>query len=264
LLAQVISLEMLALFHVGARISRLANRVLGVANLAFQPEVTRMDAEGRDTSVVRPTWIFLKFNTVVAVLMTFTIVLFAPEIITVVASGRYTGAVPLLYLLAASLPLTTMTAPVTTVMKARDQVKEALVCDLSWAVVYVLLILVLSPRIGLVGVGSAQLLACLTQLLLALRLSRLPLPARSIVAIVFKLIATSAAAFVPVALFDAFYGGGMLTSVGVKLVLFIFGCAALRWLLGVVNVFDAGEKSALNDLLEQRRMGLVGRLIGIT
>ena len=44
LVAQVLSLEMLALFHIAARVSRLANRLLGVPNLAFQPEVTRLDA----------------------------------------------------------------------------------------------------------------------------------------------------------------------------------------------------------------------------
>jgi hypothetical protein len=112
-------------------------------------------------------------------------------------------------------------------------------------------------------VGYAQLLACLAQLLLALRLSRLPLGAGSIARLVSKLIAAAAAAFAPVVFFDALYGGGMLTSVGVKLVLFLGGCAVFRWLLGVFGVFDAGEKSALNDLLERRRMGLVGRLIGI-
>ncbi|MEJ2722139.1 MAG: lipopolysaccharide biosynthesis protein, partial [bacterium] len=139
LLAQVISLEMLAVFHVGARINRLANRVLGVANLAFQPEVTRLDAEGRQASVVRPTWIFLKFNTAIAVLMMTAVIVFAGEIITVVSSVRYAGAIPLLVILALSLPLTTMTAPVTTVMKARDQVRGALVCDLAWALIYILL-----------------------------------------------------------------------------------------------------------------------------
>ncbi len=263
LLAQVISLEMLALFHVSARISRLANRVLGVANLAFQPEVTRLDAEGREASVVRPAWIFLKFNTTIAVLMTMGIVLFAREIITVVASARYVDAAPLLIILAVSLPLTTMTAPVTTVMKARDQVRGALVCDMSWTVIYVLLIFVLGPRIGLIGVGCAQLIACLAQLLLALRISRLPIDRRSVAGLALRLLVGAAAAFLPSILFDVFYNGGVLESAGIKLVLFVAGCVVFRWLIGVFRIFESDENAALNELLGRRRLTFIGRLIGI-
>ena len=60
LLAQVLSLELLALFHIGARIARLGHRVLGVSNLAFQPEITRISAEGREGEVEHVTRIFLE------------------------------------------------------------------------------------------------------------------------------------------------------------------------------------------------------------
>ncbi|UCH83431.1 MAG: lipopolysaccharide biosynthesis protein [Candidatus Latescibacterota bacterium] len=262
LLAQVISLELLALFHVGARISRLANRVLGVANLAFQPEVTRLDTEGRDASVLRSTWIFLKFNTTMAVLMTMAVVVFAGEIITIVSSHLYLDAVPLLVLLAASLPLTTMTAPLTTVMKARDQAREALVCDLSWAFVYVLLIVWLSPKIGLIGVGLAQVLACMAQLLLALRLSNLPVKLRSVGLLASRL-AVAVIAFVPPVLFGIFFDGGSSVSVGGKIVFFLVGCIVYRLLLDKLRVFDIDERSMLKDLLERRRLGFVSRLVGV-
>ncbi|UCG52875.1 MAG: lipopolysaccharide biosynthesis protein [Candidatus Latescibacterota bacterium] len=262
ILVQVVSLELLALFHIGSRISRLANRLIGVANLAFQPEVTRLDVEGRDQSVIQSTWIFLKFNSVIGLLMTMALIVFSGEIIVLVASEQYLPAIPLLVLLAVSLPLTSMTAPLTTVMKARDQVRGALLCDLGWAVSYVSLILVLSPPFGLVGVGSAQLVACLAQLLLALKVSNLPIDARSVGLLVSKLIAAGAVAFMPSVLFGIWVNGRDAGSIGVKLVLFVAGCLVLRWILRVVGLFAADEALMLRQLFERRRIGCFVKLIG--
>ena len=46
ILAQVLTLEVLALFDVGVRPIRLANRLLCISNVAFQPEVTRWLVRG--------------------------------------------------------------------------------------------------------------------------------------------------------------------------------------------------------------------------
>ena len=46
-LSNVLALEALSLFHVASRIARLANRFIAIPVLAFQPEVTRVDSEGR-------------------------------------------------------------------------------------------------------------------------------------------------------------------------------------------------------------------------
>jgi O-antigen/teichoic acid export membrane protein len=259
LLAQVISLELLALFHIGSRVARLANRVLGVANLAFQPEVTRLDTEGRNERVLQSTMIFLKFNTTVAVLMAAAIIVFADEILVVIASGDYLSAAPLLMILAASLPLTTMTAPITSVMKAVDQVRDALICDLAWAGAYIVLMLVLAPMIGIVGVGLAQLAACLAQLLLALFLSRLPINGRRLVSFALRLGALSAVSFAPSALAGRTLGLPPAATV----VFFMLGVFVFRWGLGRLGVYTAGEREALVALLEDRRLSSVGRIIGL-
>jgi O-antigen/teichoic acid export membrane protein len=263
LLAQVISLELLALFHIGSRVGRLANRLLGVANIAFQPEVTRLDTEGREETVVRSTRIFLKFNSAIAVFVTAFIVIFAREIIVLVSSDGYTGAVPLLVILAVSFPLTTMTAPITSVMKALDQIREALLCDLAWAVAYVVLIVALAPPLGLVGVGLAHLCACVAQLLLAVRISKLPLASRYVFGLGARLFAAGLVSFVPVLLIDAVIETSSIWFSGLEVLLFVSGALVFRRMLRALNVFDPNERSTLADLLEARRLGIIGRLIGV-
>lgn len=265
LLAQILSLELLAAFHVGARVGRLANRLLGVANLAFQPEVTRLDAEGRRGRVAESTRIFLKFNTIVSVWMAAALVVFAREVIVVVASGAYTTAVPLLVLFALSLPFSTMTAPLTSVMKAVDQVRGALWCDLGWALCYVGFIFALASPLGLYGVGIAQLLACAVQLALALALSRLPGAAGEVAGLAWKLLVAGAAAFLPVWIVGAVLSGSPAAVViAAKAAAFVAGSAVFRFMVRFLRVLRDDERGVVFSMLESRRMGFVGGLVGIS
>jgi O-antigen/teichoic acid export membrane protein len=265
LLAQILSLELLAAFHVGARVGRLANRLLGVANLAFQPEVTRLDAEGRRTRVAESTRIFLKFNTIVSVWMAAALIMFAREVIVVVASAEYAAAVPLLVLFALSLPFSTMTAPLTSVMKAVDQVGGALWCDLGWAVCYVGLIFALASPLGLYGVGIAQLLACAVQLALALALSRLPGAAGEAAGLAWKLLVAGAAAFVPVWFVGSVLSGSpAAVVVAAKAAAFVAGSAVFRFMVRFLRVLGDDERGVVFSMLESRRMGFVGALVGVS
>jgi O-antigen/teichoic acid export membrane protein len=170
-LSNVLALEALSLFHVASRIARLANRFIAIPVLAFQPEVTRVDSEGRAVVVAASTRAFFKASVAAAVFAAAGIALYAPDLIALVASGEYLGARTTLYLLAASIPLTAMTAPLTAVMKALDGVRAALYCDLAWAVVYLVLLVALASPLGVAGAGVAQLAACSVQLALAARLA---------------------------------------------------------------------------------------------
>jgi O-antigen/teichoic acid export membrane protein len=264
LLAQILSLELLAAFHVGARVGRLANRLLGVANLAFQPEVTRLDAEGRQARVAESARVFLKFNTILSVWMAAALIVFAREVIVVVASAEYASAVPLLALLALSLPLSTMTAPLTSVMKAVDQVRGALWCDLGWAVCYVGSIFALAPPLGLSGVGLAQVIACAAQLALALGLSRLPGVPGEAAGLAWKLLAAGAVSFVPVWMIGAALSGApAVAAVAAKTAAFAAGSVLFRFMVRFLRVLRDDERAAVRSMLESRRMGFVGGLAGI-
>jgi O-antigen/teichoic acid export membrane protein len=171
-LSHVLALESLSLFHVASRIVRLANRFIAIPVLTFQPEVTRVAADGRHDVVRASTSAFFKANVMAAALASTAIFVFADHLIALASSAAFRGARATLLLLAASIPLSAMTAPLTGVMKALDGVKAAFYCDLAWAGVYIGLMLALTPRVGLEGAGVAQLSAAAVQLVLAARLAR--------------------------------------------------------------------------------------------
>lgn len=243
ILSSVLALELLSLFHVGSRILRLASRLMSIPVLAFQPEVSRLDAEGRGRDVEISTRIFLKFNIATSVFISTGLIVFAPDIIRLVANEAYLPARPLLVLLAVSLPLTAMTAPITAVMKALDQVRRAFYCDLAWVSIYVVALLLLGRRYGLVGAGLAHLSACAVQLVLADRLSRVRfarvIPSslgRSLVACAVAYAPTVAAGWIP---------ASHWVRLGTRLALLALGLWLFRRLALALGVLGTGERERL-------------------
>ncbi|MCZ6767566.1 MAG: oligosaccharide flippase family protein [bacterium] len=260
LLAHVLALETLALFHIAARVTRLANRMLSVPTIAFQPEVTRLDAEGR--SVEHMSRIFIKFNSMIAIWLTLPIVLFSREIIVMVASTEYIEASPVLVLLAVSLPLTTVTAPITSVMKATDQVRGALTCDLVWMLLYVGLILLLGTSFGLIGVGVAQLSASFGQLVVALRLSRLPFGFGFVGGLYARLVIAGGISVIPIIVVLAVGPEASSNAdLALRLTLFAAGSVAYRKLVQLFRVFTNDERDALLAMLRKHGAGVVGRIL---
>lgn len=202
-LSNALALESLSLFHVASRIARLANRFIAVPVLTFQPEVTRVHSEGRPEVVDLSTRAFFKASVVAAVFAAAAIAVYADELIALAANDAYLGARPTLWLLAASIPLSAMTAPLTAVMKALDGVRAAFACDLAWACVYLSLLLVLAGPLGVAGAGVAQLIACTVQLVFAARLARVKPPLIEATASFLKALVCGVAAFAPVAIVHA-------------------------------------------------------------
>ncbi len=170
-LSNVLALEVLSLFHVASRIVRLANRFIAVPVLTLQPEITRIRAEGRGGEVDIVTSAFFKASVMMGAFAAAAIAACANPLIMIASGREFLGAHTTLLLMAASIPLTAMTAPLTAVMKALDGVRAAFYCDLVWAAVYVGLMLVFASSLGLVGTGWAQLAASAAQFALALRLA---------------------------------------------------------------------------------------------
>ncbi len=205
-LASALTLELVGLFHVASRLLKLSNRFLSAGVLAFQPEVSRLTAETRTTEVAATTGTFLRLNVYLSTLFALAVILFAPELVNLVATSDYLGALSVLALLMASVPLTAATAPLTAVMKARDRVRLALVADLVWAVAFVIGLLVFCRWQGLVGAGYAQLVACGFQLLVAMGMSTTVIPAGNIVGCLSRVAFAVALALVPFAALALFAG----------------------------------------------------------
>ncbi len=259
LLSRVFALEILSQFHIGSRILRLANRFMSVPVLSFQPEVTRLDAEHRWEAIVSSTRVFLKFNAAVAWVVALTIWAFAPELVRLVSSDRYLAAVPLLRILVISIPLTAMTAPLTTVMKAGNRVRQALYCDLAWAVTYLSLMFVLGGVFGLVGVGFAQVAASLCQIFLATVLSRRLVPAGFVTACGVKSFVCGIA-FAPL-LVGAWILPISPTGFLVKSGLFLLALLVFRFLMRVTRVLTENEKTDLLGHLDKSVIGSIVRRV---
>jgi O-antigen/teichoic acid export membrane protein len=92
--------------------------------------------------------------------------------ITLISGPDYHGAYRLLLVLLPTVPAAAFIAPLTAAMKGLHYMKWAVVCDLSWMVVYFAGLFILVPRIGLTGTAVSQLAATALQALAAVLLSR--------------------------------------------------------------------------------------------
>jgi len=251
-LSNVLALESLSLFHVASRIVRLANRFIAIPVLTFQPELTRVQAEGRADVVVDSTRAFFKASVLVAAFAAVGIVVYADDLIALASNREFLGARTTLLLLAASIPLSAMTAPLTAAMKALDGVRAALYCDLVWAATYVGLMLVLAPRLGLEGAGVAQLAACVVQLALAARLTRLRPGARDALAAFARSLLAAAVALAPAAL-------AVLLHAPLAVRIGLGGVAPFAFVRVArsVHVLGAAERERLREVVARRRAGSV-------
>jgi len=149
-------------------------------------------------------------------------------------------------------------------MKAVDQVRGALWCDLGWALCYVALIFALAPGLGLYGVGLAQLLACAVQLVLAIALSKLPGAPGDVARLGWKLLLSGAAAFLPVWVVGAVLSGSpAAVVVAAKVAAFAAGSAVFRLMVRFLRVLGDDERGVVFSMLESRRLGFVGALVGV-
>lgn len=261
LIAYVLPLEVLALFHVAARITRTINRLLAATNTAFQPEVTRLLSGERHEEVPSVARLFLKLNVAIGVLAALCLGCFTRDVILLTTSVDYLGAAPLLVLLAVSIPVTTATAPLTTVMRASDQIHQVIRIDVGWAVVYLGLILTLSPPFGLIGAGTAYLVACLSQLALAMRWTVLPVGPRFVIDLFVRIISAAVIALLPLFAVMTFARSTDLWLLAVRLILFLLGALVTLRLLIPLGVFEAGERDYLVSLLRAAGVGWLARVI---
>lgn len=254
-LSNVLALEALSLFHVASRVSRLANRFIALPVLAFQPEVTRVASEGRADVVASSTRAFFKASVVASVFAAAAIAVYARDLILLASNGDFLGARPTLWLLAASIPLSAMTAPLTAVMKALDGVRAALVCDLVWACLYVILLVTLAGPMGVAGAGVAQLAACAAQFALAARLASVKPRASEVASSLARVVVCAAAAFAPVAMIEIVRAPRALAWVLAIPAAWIYVRSVRR-----AHVFTADERARLSQALPGA--GLATRRLG--
>ncbi len=162
----------ISVYHVASRINQLIKKFLAFPVLALQPELTRIYEEGRWNDLSGRIGLFTKTSVIAALALVSVAAAVGGEIITLISGSEYAGAYRLLLVLLPTIPAAAFIAPLIAAMRALHFIKWAIVCDLSWMVVYFAGLFILVPRTGLIGTVAAQLAASAVQVAAAVILAR--------------------------------------------------------------------------------------------
>ncbi len=172
LMSSLLPVAAISVYHVASRINQLIKRFLGFPVVALQPELTRIYEEGRGDDLSGRIGLFTKASVIAALVLASVAAATGGEMITLISGSEYPGAYRLLLVLLLTVPAAAFIAPLTAAMRALHYMKWAVVCDLSWMVVYFAGLFILVPRIGLIGTVAAQLAASAAQTAAAVILAR--------------------------------------------------------------------------------------------
>jgi O-antigen/teichoic acid export membrane protein len=193
---------------------------------------------------------FFKASVMMGAFAAAGIVAFADPLIVLASGHEFIGAHRTLLLLAASIPFTAMTAPLTAVMKALDGVRAAFYCDLSWACVYIALMIGCASVLGLEGTGWAALAASLVQFVIAVRLATVRPSMAASAATLLRSVVCAVLAFLPAWLLLRTGGSLAIPLAFLLAVPVIFVVLARR-----ARVLDADERERVKAVLARRGMG---------
>jgi O-antigen/teichoic acid export membrane protein len=171
-MASLIPVAAISIYHVASRINQLIKRFLGFPVIALQPELTRIYEEGRWDELSGRIGLFTKASVTAALAIAAVAAATGGVMITLISGPDYPGAYRLLLVLLPTVPLAAFIAPLTAAMKGLHYMKWAVVCDLSWMVVYFAGLFVIVPYAGLIGTAVAQLAASAVQGTAAVLLAR--------------------------------------------------------------------------------------------
>ena len=172
LMSSLLPVAAISVYHVASRINQLIKRFLGFPVVALQPELTRIYEEGRWDDLSGWIGLFTKASVIVALTLVAVAAATGGEMISLISGSEYPGAYMLLLVLLPTVPAAAFIAPLTATMRALHYMKWAVVCDLSWMVVYFAGLFILVPRAGLIGTAMAQLAASAVQVAVAVFLAR--------------------------------------------------------------------------------------------
>lgn len=170
-IGMVAALEFVALFHVPARLVGVSKRLLAAPVLSFQTEVSRFYEERRESELASRLQLFLRGQLAFSFWLAGAFFLLAKPLVLLVATADYLESLPLLALLLLTLPLGSLIAVLEAALRGLDGLRAVLLGNLLWALVYYCSLPWLIGRLGLPGLGLAQVAAALIQTLWVLAVS---------------------------------------------------------------------------------------------
>jgi O-antigen/teichoic acid export membrane protein len=171
-MSSLLPVAAISIYHVASRVNQIIKRFLGFPVVALQPELTRIYEEGRWEDLSGRIGLFTKAVVTAALAIASIIAATGGQLIELISGSEYSQAYLLLLLLLPTVPAAAFIAPLTSAMRGLHYMKWAVVCDLSWMVVYFAGLFILVPRIGIIGTVSAQLAATAVQAAAAVILAR--------------------------------------------------------------------------------------------
>jgi O-antigen/teichoic acid export membrane protein len=159
----VAALELVALFHVPARLVGVSKRFLAAPVLAFQTEVSRLYEERREAELGRRLRLLVRGQLAISLWLAAALFLVARPLILLLSTETYLAALPLLGLLLITLPLGSLAAALEAALRGLDGLGAVLIGNLLWALAYYGALPWFIGRWGLLGLGIAQVLAAALQ-----------------------------------------------------------------------------------------------------
>ncbi|MCB9514875.1 MAG: hypothetical protein H6693_01635 [Candidatus Latescibacteria bacterium] len=162
-IGMVAAVELVALFHVPARLVGISKRFLAAPVLSFQTEVSRLFEERREGELAARLQLILRGQLAVACWFAAGLYLAGRPLLLLLSTGAYLEALPLLALLAITLPLGSLVAVLEAALRGLDGLRAVLVGNLLWALLYYAALPLFIGRWGLWGLGFAQVSAAAVQ-----------------------------------------------------------------------------------------------------
>ncbi len=157
------ALDLVALFHVPAKLVWLCKSFLAAPALSLQTEVSRLYEERRESELPVRLQLFLRTQLVLTFWLAGSVFLLASPLILLTSTSAYLQALPLLALLLVTLPLGSLAAPMEFAFRGLNGLGTVLVGNLVWGLCYFGSLPWLLRSQGLVGLGMAQVLGATLQ-----------------------------------------------------------------------------------------------------
>jgi O-antigen/teichoic acid export membrane protein len=149
-------MEMISFFNIPARMMGVSRRFLQASITALQTEVSRLHEERRDGDLPSRLALFIRGQVSLSFWMAGALFLAAKPLILMVSTPDYLAGLPLFALLLWTLPLSSLSSPIEGVFRGLDGLSRVLVGNVLWTLGYFGSLPFLVPKLGLMGLGLAQ------------------------------------------------------------------------------------------------------------
>jgi O-antigen/teichoic acid export membrane protein len=151
--------QFVAFYNIANNIHLMSKRVLAIPLGAVAPVLTTAWSQNQQQRVARTGWLVAKYTFMAGMLFTILLVALAPSFVILISNRDYLAAVPVLVLLTASIPLLSITAPMSTTLQAIGIMRPVVIAETAYIGAYVVLNVLLITPFGINGIALSQLIA---------------------------------------------------------------------------------------------------------